>query len=570
MDGFFDRRRLQREAGSSTRSGSPIPRRTTDLIAPDDGGSHHSSWWRRGASAIHRRARRKFVNQGPFAAGLAVEAAVDWLKLHQLPNGGFTPNGRPGDYCPGLTAQAAIVFSRLGEHEAATKCLTCLTALQRDDGALPDATGQGWSIYHTALALRAFLTLDDRAACDHGADHAFRAAQWLASSIGPDGRFAMPRQGQPLDRWAPATFLLTALPPLRYSVRRFGQEDWRIAADRATRRLVSQFHAAPLVGNDFVLICQLDALLELGWHDSALAVLRMLEATQHRDGLLHDLVNGRTLSARAMAHLAAVWYRARCHRPATRLMDWFRRHQSADGAIPARSPQTRSARPAEPCVWSTLHFLEAARLETFSSFSLPDAHAPLPDAVASHDGRLQAARQWAGTLPAGVRLAEVGCGSGRFLKYLHEWLPQASLTGIDPSRRLLARLPRTVQRRWGDLLNIPADDGSFDAVLCIEALEHSLLPQRAVDELCRVLRPGGTLLIIDKDRKYQPLSVCAPWERWFSPQELNRWLTPHCHTVNVRHVPHGTTANINDLFICATATRRRSTATKGTTVSRAA
>ena len=34
----------------------------------------------------------------------------------------------------------------------------------------------------------------------------------------------------------------------------------------------------------------------------------------------------------------------------------------------------------------------------------------------------------------------------------------------------------------------------------MESLEHALLPEQAVAELCRVVRPGGSVLVIDKDR----------------------------------------------------------------------
>mgnify|MGYP001370262344 CR=1 FL=1 len=46
-----------------------------------------------------------------------------------------------------------------------------------------------------------------------------------------------------------------------------------------------------------------------------------------------------------------------------------------------------------------------------------------------------------------------------------------------------------------DLHDLPVADGSFDAVVCTEVLEHVAEPARVLDELARVLRPGGTVLI---------------------------------------------------------------------------
>lgn len=47
----------------------------------------------------------------------------------------------------------------------------------------------------------------------------------------------------------------------------------------------------------------------------------------------------------------------------------------------------------------------------------------------------------------------------------------------------------------GDAQALGLADGSVDAVLCTEVLEHLPEPQRAIDEMHRVLRPGGTLLL---------------------------------------------------------------------------
>ena len=85
---------------------------------------------------------------------------------------------------------------------------------------------------------------------------------------------------------------------------------------------------------------------------------------------------------------------------------------------------------------------------------------------------------------------------------------------------MLAGLPPDATACRGSLLQIPLPDGSFDGAFAVESLEHALLPERAVAELCRIVRPGGRVLVIDKHRARQPLSHHDPWERWFTPEEL--------------------------------------------------
>jgi ubiquinone/menaquinone biosynthesis C-methylase UbiE len=106
------------------------------------------------------------------------------------------------------------------------------------------------------------------------------------------------------------------------------------------------------------------------------------------------------------------------------------------------------------------------------------------------------------------------------------------------------------------LLRLPAADGEFDGAFAVESLEHSLLPQHAVRELCRVVRPGGRVLIIDKQRSKQPLSEHQPWEQWFAPNDIAAWLAEACDDVSVAEIPHGRHVRPTGLFLCWQGRRR--------------
>ena len=70
-----------------------------------------------------------------------------------------------------------------------------------------------------------------------------------------------------------------------------------------------------------------------------------------------------------------------------------------------------------------------------------------------------------------------------------------SYTNFFPNRHTVdideKRQPDTI----ADIHTLPFDANSFDFVLCTEVLEHCHTPQRAVDELYRVLRPGGKIIL---------------------------------------------------------------------------
>jgi demethylmenaquinone methyltransferase/2-methoxy-6-polyprenyl-1,4-benzoquinol methylase len=90
------------------------------------------------------------------------------------------------------------------------------------------------------------------------------------------------------------------------------------------------------------------------------------------------------------------------------------------------------------------------------------------------------------------------------------------VTGLDFSERMLERARRkSTQVEWvpGDLLELPFDDGSFDAATVGFGVRNVVDLERALAEFRRVLRPGGRLAILEITR---PRGVLRPFfSLWF-------------------------------------------------------
>jgi len=121
--------------------------------------------------------------------------------------------------------------------------------------------------------------------------------------------------------------------------------------------------------------------------------------------------------------------------------------------------------------------------------------------------------------PHGLRdFVDVGTGTGRILELV---APRAEhAVGIDLSREMLAvaraRMEqaglRNASVRHGDMYQLPWPAGSFDAAVLHQVLHFADDPAAAIAEVARVLRPGGTLVIVD-----------------FAPHELEYLRTEHAH-----------------------------------------
>lgn len=149
----------------------------------------------------------------------------------------------------------------------------------------------------------------------------------------------------------------------------------------------------------------------------------------------------------------------------------------------------------------------------------------------------------------GKRVLDVGCGKGRFARVIHEQVPDAELWGLDISEEMLRFVPEGIQTRAGSMTDLPFESGFFDAAYATESLEHAVDIEGAVAEICRVVKPGGRIAIIDKNAAQWGRLETPEWERWFTRKELERLLRRHCRRVSSRLISYWEDVAPDGLFI---------------------
>jgi ubiquinone/menaquinone biosynthesis C-methylase UbiE len=124
-------------------------------------------------------------------------------------------------------------------------------------------------------------------------------------------------------------------------------------------------------------------------------------------------------------------------------------------------------------------------------------------------------------LPRDLTLADIGCGTGSLTFELARFARK--VIGVDSSHEMLRRARATakerdlenVEFRQGDALELPLPSRSVDAAFCVMVLHFLADPARAIAGLCRITRPGGSVILVDLVQHKQ---------EWMREQMAHQWL----------------------------------------------
>jgi ubiquinone/menaquinone biosynthesis C-methylase UbiE len=128
----------------------------------------------------------------------------------------------------------------------------------------------------------------------------------------------------------------------------------------------------------------------------------------------------------------------------------------------------------------------------------------------------------------GSTVADFGCGNMEFLNKVEEFKTKCRLIGIDHAR---CSSQGNVHFIDSDVTRTPLKENTIDYVVSFETLEHITRPQELIDEMYRVLKPGGKLMLTTPYLDHIP-SQEHVWEFDYKDLEdmlskfTNKWVFP--------------------------------------------
>ncbi len=115
-------------------------------------------------------------------------------------------------------------------------------------------------------------------------------------------------------------------------------------------------------------------------------------------------------------------------------------------------------------------------------------------------------------------VVDLACGTGDFAIHAAKRWPDATVLGLDVSCRMVvlaaARSAATTRTTFGvgDMIDLPLPDRSVDVVTVGYGIRNAPTPAQALSEIARVVRPGGSLLVLDFYRPSIPVwRALFPW-----------------------------------------------------------
>ena len=469
--------------------------------------------------------------------------AMNWVKTNTIDGNGIAVSSKEQFVYPEVTGYYIPTLIQWGERELAIAYARHLCSIQKEDGSWYDSKDKDPYVFDSAQVLKGLLAI--RKLLPEVDEHIIRGCDWILSNMQPDGRLTTPS----IDEWDPEEGVCSelihvyCLSPVKEAGKLFGKPQYLEAVEKILKyyktnyideiknfRLLSHFYAYVMEG-----------LFDLGEIDLCRESMERLEKFRNKKGGIPGLNDVPWICSTGLFQLAVVWYKLGELEKGNSLFYYALELQNRSGGwygsysapgLLAKFYRGRK-RPyyfaKTEISWAVKYFLDALALKEKLEF---EKQAPLfLDNIDENDGRYVLIRKLIDAANAqvggGIAVCDVGCGKGRYLKRLVKDCPNNDYFVSDISKNVTANIDYVKEKRFCSMTNITYADNSFDIVYACESFEHAINIRTAFNELYRITKAGGKLVIIDKPVEKLGQLKIYEWEQWISDSDIEKF-TKNC------------------------------------------
>lgn len=461
--------------------------------------------------------------------------ALNWIRSNTLNGKGITVTSKKQKVYPEVTGYYIPSLLAWGERELAVSYAKYLCSIQKADGSWYDSDGQAPYVFDSAQILKGLISI--RGILPEADSCILKGCDWLLTNMQDNGRLTTPNR----DAWGndenfcSELIHIYCLSPLVDAGKIFAKPEYTEAAHRILeyykREKMDKILDFSLLSHFYAYV--MEGLCDLGETALAHECMERLAKYQNKKGEIPGLKNVSWVCSTGMFQIALVWYKLGELDKGNKAFDYACSLQNASGGwYGSYASGSLSGKlgwkgkkpcyfPDEEISWANKYFLDALAQKQRLEF---EKAAPIfMDNIGEDDGRLMLIERLLKNYNKSIKICDAGCGKGRYLKRLSAKYPDNEYFALDISERVMENITFPIRKETGRLTQIPYPDASFDLVYACESLEHAVNLGGALNELHRILKPGGQFIIIDKPvEKLGELEI-DEWEQWIADTGIQKF-----------------------------------------------
>lgn len=465
--------------------------------------------------------------------------AILWIRENTIEDKGMTVTSKQKRVYPEVTGYYIPSLLEWGERKIAVSYAEYLCTIQKKNGAWYDSNDKEPYVFDTAQILKGLISI--RSIIPAVDENIIKGCNWLISNVEEDGHLITPSRNAWGDdeTFCSELIHLYCLSPLVDAAEIYRNKKYKDIADKVKNYYITNYkneiYNFNLLSHFYAYV--IEGLIDLGEVDIARDAMNNIKRYQSGNNGIPGLNNVKWVCSTGLFQLALIWYKLGELEEGNKIFNYACSLQNKTGGwygsysgkfIKKIVVKKKKAYfPNQEISWANKYFLDSLGYKERLEFEKQSTI--FADRIQKEDGRYQLVKCELNKIQnennsKGLCVCDVGCGKGRYLKNLIEDIPQHSYFAMDLSEKVMKMLPGNVEKKQGRLTQIPYKDNKFDFVYVCEALEHAINLRGAINELWRILKRGGEIVIIDKPIEKMGKMKLDEWEQWIDDVEMQEYV----------------------------------------------
>lgn len=469
--------------------------------------------------------------------------AIGWINTYTLEGQSIVCNTDKKEGYPEVTGYFIPTLLRWGYRDLAISYAKWLCSIQMEDGSWTDVDKKASYVFDSAQILKGLIAI--RKIYSEVDSHILKGCKWILSNMLDSGRLISPSsEAWESDRVCSELVHLYCLSPLVQAAEIFQKPEFKESAYKILnyykRCYYKEIINFSLLSHFYAYV--MEALLDMGEHELVKKAMEKVAEFQKDSGAIPAFPYVDWVCSTGLFQLALVWFRIGNIERGNKAFTYACKLQNPSGGwygsylSENNSGEDNTYFPSSEISWAVKYFLDALYYKNVAEFN--QWSDLFLNEIDIDDGRYKIIRKIISEKylfeNKVLKILDAGCGKGRYIKNLLKDEPQNSYYAIDLSENVMRYITsKQVRKKQGSLTAIDYPDDFFDVVYACEALEHSIDVSNSIRELTRITKPGGKIVVIDKNKKELGRMEIEEWEVWFDAEELKSLMLLYCSDVQI-------------------------------------